>query len=155
MIELTKEELDRLTEQALNPNKVVLPCMNAQDQHSSLIGGSIAENIVEETVSNVIVKKVDDIKIPSYLIKCADKPTIKGCWDAIIGMLGGGDTTVYVQGVTGEIREIGTGSGMVLYKVLEQVVHGVLGEDFEVYKNSTGKFEKINKRDISLVRLNL
>ena len=156
MIELTKEELDRLTEEALSPKDIVLPTINKEvDTKTSLVGGSIDEDIVEETVGNVIVQKVDEIKVPSYIIECDDTPTIKGCWDAFYGMLQGGDTTVYVKGITGEIREIGAGSGQVLYNVLEQVVHGILGENFKVYKNSGSGFEKVQKGDISLLRLNL
>lgn len=167
MIELSKEELDRLTAEALNPKDVVLPMLsqpvdsvNNKEQSEkttkqTLIGGSITEDIVNETVSNVIVQKVDAVKIPSYIIECDDTPTIKGCWDAFYGMLQGGDTTVYVKGITGEIRELGSGSGQVLYNVLEQVVHGILGKNFNVYKNSGNGFEKVQKGDISLLRLNL
>ena len=156
MIELTKEELDRLTEQTLNPNSVILPTINTQAPvDKTLIGGSIEESIAEDTVSNLVVTKTDQIKVPSYIIECDDTPTIKGCWDAFYGMLQGGDTTVYVKGVTGEIREIGSGSGYVLYSVLEQVVHSILGESFKVYRNSGDGFERIKRGDVSLLRLNL
>lgn len=155
MTELTAEELEILSRKD-ESSDIALPTATSDDNKAPAGSNTeIAKLLQEKQVGNVVIKKESTIKIPSYLIVCSDTPTIHGCWESLCSMLGGGDTTVYVKGLNGTIKELGTGNSNVLCRVIISVVQNVLGPDFKVYRNLGDGFKLVKPGDMSMLRLNL
>lgn len=155
MTELTAEELEMLNKKD-ESSDIVLPTATSDDNKEPAGSNKeIAQLLLKEQVGNVVIKEESTIKVPSYLIVCSETPTIHGCWESLCSMLGGGDTTVYVKGVNGTIKELGAGNNNVLCRVIISVVQNVLGPDFKVYRNLGDGFKLVKPGDMSMLRLNL
>ena len=74
---------------------------------------------------------------------------------AIRGLLGGGNTGVYIKEGSSSIILVGYGDEYILYTVLEDIIRSIYGNKDILYKNNGRGFKLISSMDVSSVRLNI
>lgn len=122
---------------------------------ASLITPSIEEDISADVIKNVSIKETDSFETPSYLIDISNIEMSQATLETLKGMLGGGNTAVYVKTVSNSIIKVGYGDEYRLYMVLEETLSAAFNGLCRVYKNNGDGFKKVTRTDVSSVRLNL
>ncbi len=142
-----------------NPEQgIALPgSINGADdnQYEELLTSGVEEAIVKHEIKPVLVQSSADVECPAYLLEMTDVESITAeSLNAIQGLLGGGDTAVYIKN-NDVIMRIGYGEESVLYAILDGVIKQMYDGQCGIYKNKGRGFEPIKETEVDTVRLNL
>ena len=99
MINISNDEVERLMFNS--DDEVVIPDIEGGSDELGTDG--IERAIQGESLKNVLLDEVDKVKVPSYLIDLSNVSVAKAVFMAIKGLLGGGNTGVYIKEGSGSI----------------------------------------------------
>ena len=151
MINISNDEVERLMFNS--DDEVVIPDIEGGSDELGTDG--IERAIQGESLKNVLLDEVDKVKVPSYLIDLSNVSVAKAVFMAIKGLLGGGNTGVYIKEGSGSIILVGYGDEYILYTVLEDIIRGIYGNKDILYKNNGKGFKLISSMDVSSERLDI